>query len=416
MSGQDISFEQMEKWFSEIKGIPADRIKNDSMRYEKHGCITHLFRVICGLDSAVLGEVEIIRQVKQAYTIAQERKQTDAEMNLIFQAALRLAKEVAETSFMTRLPVSVGTLACLAVLEFLGDVEADNSMYNMDADMESVHKEKHVLIISVTDSPHYTSALAGWKIGVVGTAALRQKLRGLFEEKGASLFSICNMHVRECEDMGRLDVALKNINQYQWIAFTSQNGIRLFFEHVRALRIDFRKFADIKFAVVGSGCREALSQYGFYADYMPEYYTTESLATGLLKLVKPGEKILVPRAKEGSPVLGKIFAEHAVDAEILPIYDVSGEKTENWKYLDDFDAIVFASASGVHAFKKCLADSGTTNWECTRKEKHILLGAIGQVTAEALINCGFRADAIPAQCDAVHLVSKLEVAAKQMRI
>ena len=66
----------------------------------------------------MLGEVEIIRQVKQAYLAAKERGQTDAEMNMVFQGALRLAKEVVETSQMTHLPVSVGTLACTAALEF----------------------------------------------------------------------------------------------------------------------------------------------------------------------------------------------------------------------------------------------------------------------------------------------------------
>lgn len=89
------------------------------------------------------------------------------------------------------------------------------------------------------------SAIDGCKIGVVGTAVFREKLCGLLEEKGASLFSICDMHVRTCPDMEKLDVAIRNLSDYRWIVFTSQNGIRLFFDRVRACAVDLRKFADI---------------------------------------------------------------------------------------------------------------------------------------------------------------------------
>ena len=130
------------------------------MRYEGKSCLTHLCRVVCGLDSAVLGEVEIIRQVKQAYLAAKECGQTDAEMNMVFQGALRLAKEVAETSQMTRLPVSVGTLACTAALEFRADTnmnEDTDATENITSnEMDTIadsnrqredSEEKHVLII-----------------------------------------------------------------------------------------------------------------------------------------------------------------------------------------------------------------------------------------------------------------------------
>mgnify|MGYP000908596721 CR=1 FL=1 len=226
------------------------------------------------------------------------------------------------------------------------------------------------------------SAIDGCKIGVVGTAVFREKLRGLLEEKGASLFSICDMHVRTCPDMEKLDVAIQKLSDYRWIVFTSQNGIRLFFDRVRACAVDLRKFADIRFAVVGSGCAQALEQYGFYADYIPEQYTTESLANGICTVVKSGEKVLIPRAKEGSPVLEQILSANRIDAEILSIYDVRGARTENWKYLNNYDAILFASASGVHAFADCLAETGQPEWTPAQGKKRIVLGAIGQVTAD----------------------------------
>ena len=160
MSGTDTDFVWLEQQFADTKKFPVEALKGAAMRYEGKSCLTHLCRVVCGLDSAVLGEVEIIRQVKQAYLAAKECGQTDAEMNMVFQGALRLAKEVAETSQMTRLPVSVGTLACTAALEFRADTnmnEDTDATENITSnEMDTIadsnrqredSEEKHILII-----------------------------------------------------------------------------------------------------------------------------------------------------------------------------------------------------------------------------------------------------------------------------
>lgn len=160
MSGTDTDFVWLEQQFADTKKFPVEALKGAAMRYEGKSCLTHLCRVVCGLDSAVLGEVEIIRQVKQAYLAAKARGQTDAEMNMVFQGALRLAKEVAETSQMTHLPVSVGTLACTASLEFRADTnmneDTDETESMTSNEMDTIadsnrqredSEEKHVLII-----------------------------------------------------------------------------------------------------------------------------------------------------------------------------------------------------------------------------------------------------------------------------
>lgn len=160
MSGTDTDFVWLEQQFADTKKFPVEALKGAAMRYEGKSCLTHLCRVVCGLDSAVLGEVEIIRQVKQAYLAAKTRGQTDAEMNMVFQGALRLAKEVAETSQMTHLPVSVGTLACTAALEFRADTnmnedtDATENITSNEMDtiadnnrQREASEEKHVLII-----------------------------------------------------------------------------------------------------------------------------------------------------------------------------------------------------------------------------------------------------------------------------
>ena len=71
--------------------------------------INHLFRVVCGLDSMVIGETEILGQVKKAYAAASGAGATARHLNKLFQRAFNVAKEVRTKTSITRGPVSVGS-------------------------------------------------------------------------------------------------------------------------------------------------------------------------------------------------------------------------------------------------------------------------------------------------------------------
>jgi len=73
--------------------------------------VRHLFRVVCGVDSMVLGETEILGQVKKAYTAAADGNATSKHLNRLFQRAFHVAKEVRTKTSITRGPVSVGSVA-----------------------------------------------------------------------------------------------------------------------------------------------------------------------------------------------------------------------------------------------------------------------------------------------------------------
>ena len=132
----------------------------------------------------------------------------------------------------------------------------------------------------------------------------------------------------EKENGEALEAALKEIGKYHWIVFTSRNAITLFFEAVKACRVDFRALGHLKFAVVGKGTGEFLEGFGFYADYMPEEYTTRALAEGLAKQVMDGEAVLIPRAKQGSQVLTEILSGSGISYLDLPIYDIRTESPD----------------------------------------------------------------------------------------
>ena len=153
-------YEQVEKLLANDREVPVGLIRRYSMNYEGFQCMLHLCRVACGMDSMVLGEVEIIHQVKSAYLMAKELGACDGELNIAFQGALAAAKTVATESDTTRLPVSVGTLSAREAVNFIRNGGIENTCRDVRSDVasssqvESVDAEKtntgHILVVGAT--------------------------------------------------------------------------------------------------------------------------------------------------------------------------------------------------------------------------------------------------------------------------
>ena len=97
--------------------------KEDSFyRYDGDACARHLFRVVAGVDSMVIGETEILGQVKKAYASARESGNAGSLLHRLFQRAFRVAKQVRSTTDITRGAVSVGSVAVDLAEKIFGDL------------------------------------------------------------------------------------------------------------------------------------------------------------------------------------------------------------------------------------------------------------------------------------------------------
>ena len=90
--------------------------------------IRHLFRVVSGIESMVLGETEILGQVKKSYQAAQTAGATSRNLNKLFQRAFNVAKEVRTRTSITRGPVSVGSVAVDLAEKIFGRLDSCNVM------------------------------------------------------------------------------------------------------------------------------------------------------------------------------------------------------------------------------------------------------------------------------------------------
>jgi glutamyl-tRNA reductase len=91
-------------------------------RYEDTQCVRHLFRVVCGIDSMVIGETEILGQVKKTYEAARAAGIVGPYLHRLFQRAFRVAKHVRTHTDITRGAVSVGSVAVDLAQKIFGDL------------------------------------------------------------------------------------------------------------------------------------------------------------------------------------------------------------------------------------------------------------------------------------------------------
>ena len=92
-------------------------------RYHDQEAIEHIFRVASGLESAVVGEDEILRQVKEAYEFAHQFNNTSKVFNRLFQEAIKAAKEIKSKLKISEIPLSTGYIGLKYLEEQMGTFE-----------------------------------------------------------------------------------------------------------------------------------------------------------------------------------------------------------------------------------------------------------------------------------------------------
>lgn len=198
--------------------------------------------------------------------------------------------------------------------------------------------------------------LAGYKVVITRPRDLNSQSAEKLRQHGAEVLELPTIETSAIEKNERLEESLRDLNKYQWIAFTSPTGVRIFFEEMQKFHCDIRKLMGCKIAAVGTGTRKALEQRGIYADLVPEIFDGPSLGAALAKTCAPGEWILLPRAEiGGKEILDEIKKGPKLEVDDIPTYRTIYERAE---YLDEqklfekgkIDCAVFTSASTVKGF------------------------------------------------------------------
>ncbi|ADL51949.1 glutamyl-tRNA reductase [Clostridium cellulovorans] len=113
------TIDSIQKFLASTKNIEMKILMKHFRVFTDRAAITHLFRVACGIDSMVIGEDEILGQVKQAFNTSKEVNCTSTIFNVLFREAITNAKIIKTQTLLSKIPVSIGTFAANAALDFI---------------------------------------------------------------------------------------------------------------------------------------------------------------------------------------------------------------------------------------------------------------------------------------------------------
>ncbi len=236
--------------------------------------------------------------------------------------------------------------------------------------------------------------------GVVVTRA-REQASGLLEkmrELGACCYEFPTIEIQPLESYALVQDTIFELSEFDWLVFTSVNGVRFFWSELRRAGLDARVFCAARVAAIGPATAQALKEKGIHPDFVPDKYVAESVVQGLLDLGIKNKWVLIPRALKAREVLPAELQKAGAHVKILPVYQTglaqkSGREIVRLMHGDEIDYITFTSSSTVENFFSLIEPEEVRSFQ----NQGLKLVCIGPVTAKTLEGFGLKTDIMPGE-------------------
>jgi uroporphyrinogen III methyltransferase/synthase len=231
--------------------------------------------------------------------------------------------------------------------------------------------------------------LLGKRIVVTRARQQASELVGLLADLGAECLEYPTIKIMPPQNLRPLKKAVENLATYDWIVFTSVNGVGYFFEQLFAAGKDARALGRMKTAAIGPATAGRLREFGLTSDIVPKTYRAESVVDAFKAEKLKGKKILLPRAAEARPVLPKALKKMGAQVDEIAAYEtlkVTESTDDLVRQLEErrIDLITFTSSSTVKNFKALLPAK-------TFKKliRGVAIASIGPITTDTAAELGF---------------------------
>ena len=209
------------------------------------------------------------------------------------------------------------------------------------------------------------------------------------------------------DDAAPLEHAITRLSAYDWIVFTSVNGVKFFFERLFEMGLDVRALNRLQTAAIGPVTAQRLRGFGLKSDIVPKDYRAEAVVDAFRKEALNGKKVLLPRAAQARPVLPVELRNMGAEVDEVSVYrteNVIGNAGELVTKLAEksIDLITFTSSSTVRNFKDLLPPE-----KFNEIIDGVTIASIGPITTDTAVELGFKVDitaqtyTIPGLCEAI---------------
>lgn len=228
----------------------------------------------------------------------------------------------------------------------------------------------------------------------------------LLREKGAQPVIMPVIEIEAASQKDELDREILNLDNYQWIVFTSVNGVEAFFLRLSDLALDARCLKGIRIGAIGPATAKAITKYGIIPDYVPDTYTSEGLISGIKDRVVAGSHFLLPRADIADRELADGIIRLGAEVHEIAVYrtiqaDTDSSQGKDMLLSGKIDTVTFTSSSTVTNLIALLG----TEIPSIRKAK---IACIGPKTAATAEEMGLRVDIVAGEHTIAGLVEAIE--------
>lgn len=254
--------------------------------------------------------------------------------------------------------------------------------------------------------------LAGKRVIITRARHQADALAHALESYGAQVIACPTIEIRDPESWDSLDRAIANLRNFQWLAFTSVNGVDSFLKRLDSLGRGRAELTQLKICAVGRKTSERLKEERVAVDLVPSRFTAEALVEAFIKKFGVGQRLrgtrmLLPAARTTRDVVRPALEKIGVTVEVVEAYqnvvpETASAAVQAVINSAHADYVIFTSPSTVNNLALLLeTDNLTAPLKRTR------VACIGPVTADAAERCGLKVHIQPAEHTAHAIVQAL---------
>ncbi len=231
--------------------------------------------------------------------------------------------------------------------------------------------------------------LFGKRVLITRSREQSKKMAERILAQGGKPILFPTIQIKDPADFFALDMAISEIGKYDWVVFTSVNGVEAFFRRFFSREHDIRELVGPKFGAIGPVTAEAIRKHGIKVELLGEQFVAEGVLEALNKEGVKGKSFLIPRAEKARNILPEGIVKRGGSVDLVTVYrtdlpdiadvDSIRQALANGKV----DVITFTSSSTVSHFAELIGKSYLA--DLIRGKT---LASIGPVTSQTIRDIG----------------------------
>lgn len=216
---------------------------------------------------------------------------------------------------------------------------------------------------------------------------------------GAEVIEFPTIEIVPPDSWAPLDEAIDHLHEYDWIIFTSANGVRSFVRRLQERGKSTHELKGIRFCAIGPRTAGEMKKESIEVHLVPSEYRAEAVAESLSREGLMGKRVLLARAKRAREILPRELKNRGARVDVVAVYQTVQPKGETSQFLRllgerGIDAIAFTSSSTVSNFMEMFS---ANRGQLLRGLDHVAIAVIGPITREKAVELGLPVHISPAE-------------------